>query len=118
MTASTGDIIKSCGRTFGIEAIPYYRVYVDSAETKYINMAGLMRPALSTFTLVIQAVGASVTPSVSLYVPTSAREDAATFPWMALAPIASNDILHVDPMVAFYLKLQFSGKGYAIVTYV
>jgi hypothetical protein len=115
MTASTGDIIKSWGKTSGIEPVPYIRVYASSAETKYISLRGLLRPGLNNFTLAMQAIGTSVTPSLSLYVP-AYKEDPATFPWYDYPAIADKEIRHFAPAFGFYLKLVFAGKGQMMLT--
>ena len=115
MPASSGDVVKSWGRTSGIEPTPYIRVYASGAETKYLPLRGVIRPGINNFTLAIQAIGATVTPSLSLYVPTG-KEDPATFPWHDYPAIAPNEIRHFTPDFGFYIKLVFSAKGQVIIT--
>ena len=115
MAASAGDIIKSWGRTSGVEPLPYMRIYANSAETKYLSLRGIIRPGLNNFTLAMQAVGTTVTPSLSIYVPAQ-NEDPATFPWQEYTPIIANELRHFSPVFGFYLKLVFAGKGQIMVT--
>lgn len=115
MPASAGDIIKSWGRTSGIEPTPYIRIYANGAETKYVSLRGIIRPGLNNFTLAMQAIGATVTPSLSIYVPMG-KEDPSTFPWHEYAAITPNELRHFSPAFGFYLKLVFSGKGQLMVT--
>jgi hypothetical protein len=115
MAASAGDIIKSWGRVSGIEPLPYIRIYANGAETKYLSLRGVIRPGLNNFTLAMQAIGATVTPSLSIYVP-SGKEDPANFPWHEYTPIAPNELRHFSPAFGFYVKLVFSGKGQLMIT--
>ncbi len=115
MTASSGEIIKSWGSSSKLEPLPYINIYSKGLETKYISLRGLLRPGINNSTLAMQAVGTTITPSLSLYTP-QAKEDPSTFPWHEHPPITPSEIRQFYPAFGFYLKLVFAGKGQLIIS--
>lgn len=117
MTVSIGDKTRSWVKQDGIGPFPYIRVHADSAETKYISLRGISRADIATFTLAAQAINTQVVISLTMYVPDNIKEDPALFPWFNATTIAPGAASFVSPTYGLYAKLEFSGKGYAILMF-
>ena len=117
MTLSIGDKTRSWVKQDGIGPFPYIRVHADSAETKYISLRGISRADIATFTLATQAVGTQVVVSLTMYVPDNSKENPANFPWFASSTVADGTSSFVSPTYGLYAKIEFSGKGYAILMF-
>lgn len=110
MAASLGDHVKS---SFDRTPLASLIITASSAEVKYVDLRGLLRP---TLTLYMQAVGASVTPALSIANVKDFGKDYSTWPWHSFTAIAPNELKAFSPEVGFFLRATFSAQGQLIIT--
>lgn len=113
MPSTSGDVVKS---SLYDTPLPFFIVTADSAETKYVKLNGILRPSINNFTLAMQAIGATVTPSLSLCTPRFHGSDPSTWSWQAFDPIIPDELQNFTPNFGFWLRAVFSGRGQLIVT--
>lgn len=112
MAASLGDHAKS---SFGRTPLGSLLISASTAEVKYVDLRGL-RPGMNNFTLYMQAVGASVTPALSIANTKDFGKDYSTWPWHSFTAIAPNELKAFSPEMGFFLRATFSAQGQLIIT--
>jgi hypothetical protein len=99
-------------------ALNLTRVVADGAGDAFISCAQFWRLGTANMGLQIQAVGCTITPSFTLFPESEAlSEDPLVqghVPWYP-QPAVNAGNMHLYPLAATALKLNFSGEGEAIV---
>ena len=97
-----------------------FEIYVPAAGTYYASLSGVAVLSLLGFgTILLQASGASVTPSITLddwERINNSPSSLAAAPWKAFPTVADQDIKDLTPYFGSAIKLVFSGPGRAIIS--